>query len=91
MHDLTRELQAAYNPAQRRGYSSNPGEGIEGEKLRLPGDLAVVKVRKGNPDHQKVEFLDNFLDRKGRYSRGGTAYERYISVRLPRGVKNCKI
>jgi len=32
------------------GYSSDPGEGTETEKLSPPGDLAVVKVRKEIPD-----------------------------------------
>lgn len=30
---------------------SNPGEGMEGEKLRLPGDLVVAKFRKKITDH----------------------------------------
>jgi len=32
------------------GYSSRPRDGAEGEKLRLPGDLVVAKIRKEIPD-----------------------------------------
>jgi len=38
-------------PLKEVGYSSNPGEGMEGEKLRLPCDLVVAKVREGIPGH----------------------------------------
>ena len=55
---LTRELQAGLYPPQadiillkEAGGSSNPGKGTEGEKLRLPGDLVVAKVRKGIPNY----------------------------------------
>jgi len=37
-------------PLKEVGYSSNPGEGMEGEKLRLPGDLVVAKAGKEIPD-----------------------------------------
>jgi hypothetical protein len=30
---------------------TNPGEGMEGEKLKLTGDLVVAKFRKEIPDH----------------------------------------
>jgi len=36
---------------KEQGYSSNPGEDMEGEKLRLPGDLVAAKVREGIPGH----------------------------------------
>jgi hypothetical protein len=32
------------------GYSSCPRGGVEGEKLRLPGDFVVAKIRKEIPD-----------------------------------------
>jgi len=37
-------------PLKEVGYSSCPGGGVEGEKLRLPGDLVVAKIRKEIPD-----------------------------------------
>ena len=36
---------------KEQGYSSNSGEDMEGEKLRLPGDLVAAKVREGIPGH----------------------------------------
>jgi len=33
------------------GCSSNPGKGTEGEKVRLPGEVVVAKVRKGILNH----------------------------------------
>ena len=43
------------------GYSSDPRQGIEGEKPRQPGDLAVARVRKRLLDIKNVEFLENFV------------------------------
>jgi hypothetical protein len=43
------------------GYSSDPRQGIEGEKPRQPGDLAVARVRKRLLDIKSVEFLENFV------------------------------